>query len=153
MVRHFTVLHFPDPAIPCEVVRHFPLLYFQFVHFQSPLQDIRAVCRVSIRLFLATNYSYEVSYSIRGHHTHWKAFSASSGHFPFVVVQCPSLHPQNNRILFPICSIFIPLDGGVGYSRRRQSCSTLCPVSYNSRFVRHGIYTVSQKNKTHNSCP
>ena len=118
---------------------------FQVVHFQSPLQDIRVVCRVSIRLFLATNYSYEVSYSIRGHHTHWKAFSASSGHFPFVVVQCPSLHPQNNCILFPICSIFIPLDGGVGYSRGRQSCSTLCPVSYNSRFVRHGIYTVSQK--------
>ena len=37
MVRHFPVLHFPDPAIPCEVVRHFPVLHFQVVHFQSPL--------------------------------------------------------------------------------------------------------------------
>ena len=36
MVRHFPVLHFPDPAIPCEVVRHFPVLHFQVVHFQSP---------------------------------------------------------------------------------------------------------------------
>ena len=36
MVRHFPVLHFPDRAIPCEVVRHFPVLHFQVVHFQSP---------------------------------------------------------------------------------------------------------------------
>jgi len=36
MVRHFPVLHFPDPAIPWEVVRHFPVLHFQVVHFQSP---------------------------------------------------------------------------------------------------------------------
>jgi len=31
-----------DPAIPCEVVRHFPVLHFQVVHFQSPLRGHRS---------------------------------------------------------------------------------------------------------------
>jgi len=39
MDRHFPVLHIPDRAIPCEVVRHFPVLYIQVVHFQSPQDD------------------------------------------------------------------------------------------------------------------
>ena len=30
------VRHFPDPAIPCEVVRHFPVLHFQSCIFQTP---------------------------------------------------------------------------------------------------------------------
>ena len=40
MVRHFPVLHFPDPVILPRVgynfVRHFPVMHFQVVLFQSP---------------------------------------------------------------------------------------------------------------------
>jgi len=37
MVRHFPVLHFPDPAIPCEVVRHiFQSCIFRSCIFSRP---------------------------------------------------------------------------------------------------------------------
>ena len=48
MVRHFPVLHFPDPAIPCEVVCQFPVLHFQVVHFQSPQLEMNVVTSVLI---------------------------------------------------------------------------------------------------------